>query len=777
MNEINAQPIQTQPLDVGDFSGGMSDYYLGGAPNKFRSADNLVLVKYEGRAKLRTRDGSGIYLPDFPRLIDETRISLLKYSKVRYGILSSLDIYAMVALSFRKLQYSLNGAAWTSLAGPTGNSPFLADPDQDRAAIAEWQGHLYITAGLSQPLKLFWDDTLGLLKLVQCGLPQPASSGQTITAGTSKYLYKRVFRYAYQSGGRTYINRGVSLLTVTPPASPPNVNAITFTAIPAYSNGGLYNYDTSSLGFVLEFYRTTDNGQVFFKVGEIINGTTTFVDNLSDAALQLNEALYTEGGIPENQPPPPARIVHIMDSTGFYADVIELDVSGSQLGRIPNRFYQSVPGDPSSVPATFYEDMADKITGFSSFHSIPILMLQRGDVVRLEGGYDELGGGAYGKETLSRTAGCISHQSIVRTDVGIFWAGIDGFYFCDTLQVIKISKGINETYRTFTSDAERQRRVQGKYDAFNRRIHWTVEGPSDGDNARLYVLDLNYGISEQMPFTTLSGGPSFSATSIEFVGPNMVRGDKDGFMLEHKAELRTDIKVDAAADPSTWGSEAILYKYVSCAYDFGSVYARKWVPAMSLVCKNETNLSLQITSLNDDGRREADLKPLRYRGNIVWGDPLVFWGDPDLVWNRSGMINERRRFPAKGLRCQYKQIELSNALVAIVSSEVLGSAVIDQTAKTLTLAADWPLDIVGFFISVELDDYVRDFEISAQAGSLLTVLDPAGQLFDSAASSWVIRGRPKGERLFLIAYSIDYAFFGESQKMFRGSATGEVGAG
>jgi hypothetical protein len=55
------QPIQTQALLLEDFSGGMTDYYLGGDLNKYQRADNLLIVKNGRVGKLFTRPGSELY--------------------------------------------------------------------------------------------------------------------------------------------------------------------------------------------------------------------------------------------------------------------------------------------------------------------------------------------------------------------------------------------------------------------------------------------------------------------------------------------------------------------------------------------------------------------------------------------------------------------------------------------------------------------------------------------------------------------------------------------
>jgi hypothetical protein len=276
----------------------------------------------------------------------------------------------------------------------------------------------------------------------------------------------------------------------------------------------------------------------------------------------------------------------------------------------------------------------------------------------------------------------------------------------------------------------------------------------------------------------MSGGTNFVPTAIEFIGENLVRGDSRGYTFLHDDNTYVDPQVDVSATPDAWLSDTIIYDYISVGTDFGTSYARKWVPSVSVVCKNDTNLSLQVRSINDDGRRTGDLKPIRFRGNVVWGEADIYWGDPDVIWNYQGLIDETRRMPSQHLRCEYKQIQLTNAQVAIVSSDTIGEVIVSNSASTAILidaaSFSWPSSSVDYYIAFETDDYTKEYLVTARTDDTLTFSDSDSTAPDIATSKWVLRGTPKGEVLHLISYTINYAIFGQTQQAYRSGNTGEV---
>ena len=103
--------IETRPFAVEDFSGGITDNFLDGAPNKYRFADNFVVTN---NRKLYSRPGSVIY--------DDTNF-LIPVGNQRIATLMKLNEDLLVQ-SAKKLYY-IDGT-YQTLAGPTGNDPLNA---------------------------------------------------------------------------------------------------------------------------------------------------------------------------------------------------------------------------------------------------------------------------------------------------------------------------------------------------------------------------------------------------------------------------------------------------------------------------------------------------------------------------------------------------------------------------------------------------------------------------------------------------------------------------
>ncbi len=763
-----SQPIETEPFPLSDFSGGITDYYLGGPLNRYEVADNLLIIKHGDVGKLFTRPGSEIYNETYYQIpAGVQRIGTLKY-------LNTTLFYH----SARKLNYVSSG--WQTLQGPTGNDLLPTGADTTTVlSMSPWGKHLFVTSSdLLQRVQKIYQDGSAVWKLRTAGMPALATS-PTLTPGTPgttfSYLYRFLYKYTYVVGTVTFVDRGPTTevaVTNTTAIAAGAGNTIAITVIPAIANSTTHNYDTASASLKVEIYRTSDFGQNFFLVDTVNNGTTVYNDTMEDATLIDREPLYTESGAPENDPPPLCKVLHVVDDRGLFG---HCSVGGEVL---TNRIYQSIPGDIDSVPATFYVDVPDEVVGISSFRSNPVAFCSE-SAHRLEGSYDAIGSGFIRPVVVAETSGCVSSQGIVQTPLGIFWPGLDGFYWTDAFQSMRISD-FDKTYVELVSSAAKKRRIQGKYDVKKNRVYWTTQAATDAtDNDVIYVLDLNWGLSEAMPFTTLSGGVNFAPTAIEFVTNQLVRGDSRGYAFLHRDTLYVDPVVDTAAVPTAWTSATLMYQLKTVATNFGTTQLRKWVPRVGVICENETNLSLQISSINDDGRIAGDCKPIRYRGILVWGDPDIYWGDPDIIWNSQGIIDEQRRFPAGGLRCQFKQLNLTNAFVAIISSDLIGNATITSASHILTLddavSYDWPSLAVGYYVAFEQDGYVREYEITARTDDTLTLDDPSTTIA-TGSQAWVIRGYPKGDILYLNELVMHYAVFGKTQQAFRKTGTGEVGA-
>lgn len=747
-----------QPTSVTDFSGGFTDYYVAGPSNKYQRASNLLIKRHGGEGKLQTRAGSVLYDPANAQLpTGSQRIGTLRLFEGRLLAHSARDLYAY-------------NAGWNALSGPTGNKLFPAGTTVDNVTShARWGKTLYFTNDSYTAASKIYADQTGTLQLRTAGLPPLATvpSAVGVPPGTRAVIYRFIHEYEYKVGTLTFKDLGPSVeVAIT------NGNATTaITAIPVLANGTVTNYDTTALK--IGIYRTTNTGTTFYKVGEVTNGTTSFTDTVTDLALIDNEPLYTEGGVSENSPPPLCKLVHVVGNVGYWANIKE----GTEIRG--NRLRQSIPGDIDSVPEDFFVDIDDDIVGLSSARDVPILLGET-SAWRVDGTVDELGRGQLVAQKISDTTSCISSQSVVQTLEGVFWCGVDGIYYTDGASVLRINEDWDQTYVTLTATAAQKRRIQGKYDAVNRRVWWSVQSPDSGEVDLSIVLDLHWGVRPAATFTSCEGAANWAPTAIEFDGRgNLIRGDRRGYVFLHDDDLRNDPLVNETLSPALWQETTIIYDFISSAMNFGNDAIRKVCTWFSIQCANRSNLSLQPISINDNGRVVEKLQAVRFRGNYFWGDPSTTWGNPDDVWNREGIIEARRRFPARSFRCSYKQMRLTNSYSVIDSSDVLGTAAINAALKQVnldnalsTFASTYP----GYYIAFEADGYTKDYLITAVASDILTYADIGNTSVTSVGQKFEIRGHPKSEIMDLLSMTVWYDNFSTTQRAFHAADTGKVGA-
>lgn len=746
--------MQTQPLEVDDFSLGITDFYIDGPQQGGQFFDNLLI---NPNKKPFTRWGSELYQEE------QMPLGVFRVNKLLF--------YGDDLFGFQQRRgYYVDGGAWSEVVGPSSGTFFPTGDANTTITETEWQEHYFLTNSLySSPQKLY-KDNVGAYQVRNAGLPDIPSgiSVANPTGAGATYLYAFVFKYQYQTTNFLFIDRGpvtyyptqVTGGTITSG----NGAAITLPTVLSTPE----NWDTANIE--VEIYRTVDGGDVYYFVDNVAFGTAAYTDEEEDATIQTNQSLYTTGGVFANDAPPTAKYVHVVNNIGYWANIKD----GAQTYNTLIR--QSIPGDPDSVPVSFSTETEQPIMGLSSIYDRPLVFCKE-YVYRIDGEIDAFGGGGMLLRRIDDKAGCVSQDSIVRTHMGIFWAGNVGFYWSDGFKVQKITKHLPKTYRNYVLNDTRKSRIYGSYDPTNERIYWSVcleDGSNEPDMC--IVLDLKFGIRPDSTFTTISGGDYFRPTALAYKDEILYRADTRGFVLQHKPSLFTDPKIDTLVAPSNWEVLTIIHKYSSCFLDFGTKFYRKFVPRVLVSAGNTTNLSLAIASSNDNNRVTGDLKPIRYTNNITWGDVLPLWSDPQARWNYQGLIEEWRRFPAKGLRCNYKQITFTNAFVQIVTSQLLGTATVSFVGKTATLGGSfkWLPESVDYYVSFAHDNYVTDFLITARTDTTITFSDPNGDAPADGTYDWVIRGKPKGEVLELNGYVLHWAYISKSHTPFSASSLGST---
>jgi hypothetical protein len=606
------------------------------------------------------------------------------------------------------------------------------------------------------------------------------------------YLYTYVWRYPYNVAGISFEDdstpsqhmRLTAFQSIAESASSSDaLYPYTLENLPVLANGLGQNWDTANI--FLDIYRTVGNGTSFFKVGTVANGTTTFSDVTTDDSITAGEELYTNGGTLGNDLPPNAKYITILNSRAYYGYVT--DVYSGEV--FPNRIIESASDDPDSVPSANFDDLDDELTGLSSFRSY-LIAFCRQSFYRIEGGFTETGEGALTHERISDTIGCVGHSSIVRTEVGIFFAGTNGIYWTDGYTFIRVTKELERTYNKYISTDLQKAKVKGTYDKLTRRVLFTfMSNPDFSDCDLVWVLDLNWGVSETMAFTTWSGGDNFKPSALVYYRGQIIRGDSRGYIFVHDIGFYSDPKVDTTVSPSAWIDVPIIYDFESCASNYGTTAAKKWVTRALVQAKNKSNLSLAIAVKNDDSRGGyKSLTPIRARPNLTWGTPGILWRNADCLWTYGGTIDDFRRMPAGHLRCMWQQVKFTNATVVIANSDTYGLAntgTVPATTGTATLTGSykWPLNsVTNYVIAFEknklgaVDGYVTEYPIISRSDTVVTFTDTHGTSPVSlTGAKWIIRGIPVHERFQLISYVMTFAPLSNELGAYQGAQSSDGG--
>ena len=256
-----------------------------------------------------------------------------------------------------------------------------------------------------------------------------------------------------------------------------------------------------------------------------------------------------------------------------------------------------------------------------------------------------------------------------------------------------------------------------------------------------------------------------------YINNTLLRGDYRGYLLKHVENTGDDVVIDTSALPANWNTKAIIYDHISLSFDFGSSDLRKWVAKILINANNKSSLSLSIQSSNDNDKVFKKLKSVIRGGSIIWDDATVIWGDTLLRWNYTPTISAWRRFVAKGLRCQYKQIRFTNDYIEILNSDTTGPISINSSTKEISIdsypSKSWKENIEEYFISFSNDSYVKEYKILSVTPETITVEDGSNTLVDYTNLAWKIRGYRKGESFSLIDYVINYDLMTETQSAYR----------
>lgn len=744
-------------LTLADFSGGIVDTPFNAPENCGEVVDNLIINKDR---TIEGCPGADIFSQRIPT---NKRISLIK----------RLADNKFVAFSNGRA-FLVTPSSVSEILGPTGNKAFSNGSSNSIVSAEFFNDQLHCTDdAFSKQIKIYLDASNNV-QLRTAGLPKhsenvlidsPVSIGDGTNPNIKNFVYAFTYFYEYNVG--TMLFSDESSPTIIPARVIEKTDIITFFSnisnLKHLQNGNAFNYDVNNV--VIRIYRTTNNGSVFYYLGDVVNGSTTFIDSVSDTVLVNRPGLYTNGGISGNDEPSPAKHIFECNNTYYTLNIKQ----GTKF--LPYRLKQSITNDPDSSPDDFFVDFKGTLRGGVGIGRSPVVFTES-QTVRLDGIIDEAGQGGIQREIISHTVGAASHNGIVRTSKGVYFPSYnDGFYFTDGYSApTKLAKKdafsskIDKHYKGLVSSETKRSRIQGVYDAQNNRVFWTVQDKLS-DNDKIYVYDETHDA-----FTTISS--KIMPTAIAVDNEDLIIGDSRGYLFRMSYDFYNFPVVDTAKEPDLWDEEPIIFSWKSIHFDGGDGSINKWFNKINVQGNPETSVSMAIRSYTNGEDTYKELAPIRMISSITWGDFSFMWGDQAFIWDRVSTMNQTRRFPHGRLRARQRQVEFTNAYVEINSNTADEATYVTVNPALGIVTLVDPTEF-SFGLNNEGYDFMIDgksYVISGNpSGDTLKLYDPMGTLaqLESEFFQWTIMGYPKNQRPHILNMSVEFEAMSDAGTAFR----------
>jgi hypothetical protein len=264
----------------------------------------------------------------------------------------------------------------------------------------------------------------------------------------------------------------------------------------------------------LAIYRTTNNGTQFFKIASLplsnvfdnsaatvpsslYVGGTSITDNCTDAQIQDNEELYTDGNVQENVSPPSATVVCVHNSRFWLAGTPDdtiwysktfITLQGAQFGAF--NFIDPFPGGP--------------VTALASLDDYLVVFKQRSIYIIQGDGNDVTGTNAtlvLPPVRISAEIGCINPLSVVVVAGTCFFQGERGLYSLarGSYSVMFIGEDVQNYTQTPGSTITSAVHVPGE-----NQVRFTWQ-PSTASNGKTLVYDLYRKCWTTFSYQTASG--------------------------------------------------------------------------------------------------------------------------------------------------------------------------------------------------------------------------------------------------------------------------------
>ena len=199
-------------------------------------------------------------------------------------------------------------------------------------------------------------------------------------------------------------------------------------------NTGTVYYDIGETNWFIPNALSAEDADTIFDPetwgGEDYGYFCRITDENFDRDILSNELSYFNGGVLSFQSlPQGSKFMTMVNGTAYYGSIIDNE----------SRVFQSAPGVPSSAPRLLFSDFEDPITALNSFLEKPIVFTDN-KTWRIEGVKDATGVGRVFLRIVSDEFGCISNQSVVKTNVGLFYWSKVGIIYTDGLRALRVSE-------------------------------------------------------------------------------------------------------------------------------------------------------------------------------------------------------------------------------------------------------------------------------------------------------------------------------------------------
>lgn len=260
-----------------------------------------------------------------------------------------------------------------------------------------------------------------------------------------KFSYAIIYEY-FDSNG--LVTRSAPDYFTTLATTPANTSNIVITL---YSPVGSLKYVDSFVKPISGvIYRTTNNGTIYYRIGEVILTNKGFADGIyedtaSDISISDNETLYTTGGVLENNPSPPAEFCFSGGNRIFVGGLEEKDELGFSKKQL---FGESVAFSDFFRIRVATGTSSDKTPISAGGYMDGKVIIFRGQSIYFcQGdGPTEIGLGEFSNpEIISSDVGCYEPRSVLNYPDGILFKSKKGIYILGRdLSIFYIGAAVEE---------------------------------------------------------------------------------------------------------------------------------------------------------------------------------------------------------------------------------------------------------------------------------------------------------------------------------------------